>query len=151
MRFTSITNTLVAGLCLMLFVGISSTTFGQCEYLSKKGYELLEPFKSDGQFHRALLTEGETAEFVSTFYAGTDYRIVGVTGPKRDSLIFKVLDSKYNLLFSNEQYDYAQFWDFKFNATGKYYIQAELMPGAGSGCVVIMIGFEPESGEKPGK
>ncbi len=74
---------------------------------------------------------------------------MGVTGPKRDSLIFKVLDSKYNLLFSNEQYNYAQYWDFKFNATGKYYIQAELMPGAGSGCVVVMIGFEPESG-KPG-
>ena len=43
--------------------------------------------------------------------------------------------------WSNDDYDYPNYWDFKFNATDRYYIQAELMDGAGSGCAVILIGF----------
>ena len=120
---------------------ISFNIFAQCEMYAKKCNPLLRPYKSDGQFHRALLTEGETAEFIATFHAGNTYRIVGCTGPHSDTLVYRLLDANYNIIFSNDDYDFPNYWDFKFNATDRYYIQAELIEGAGSGCAVVLIGF----------
>jgi hypothetical protein len=129
-------------LILFAFFIISTVgVFSQCEMYAKKCNPLLRPYKSDGQFHRALLTEGETAEFIGTFHAGNTYRIVGCTGPYSDTLIYRLLDANYNIIFSNDDYDYPNYWDFKFNATDRYFIQAELMEDAGSGCAVILIGF----------
>jgi len=116
--------------------------YSQCQMYAEKCSPTLDTYHSDGQFHRALLMEGETAEFIATFYKGNTYRIVACTGPSSDTLIYKILDSNYELIYSNEDYNYEQYWDFKFNATDKYYIQGELMPGAGSGCAVILIGFK---------
>ena len=129
-------------LTLFAFLIISTLgVFSQCEMYAKKCNPLLRTYKSDGQFHRALLTEGETAEFIGTFHAGNTYRIVGCTGPYSDTLIYRLLDANYNIIFSNDDYDYPNYWDFKFNATDRYFIQAELMEDAGSGCAVILIGF----------
>lgn len=114
----------------------------QCSSLANKALPMLKPFNSSGQYNHALLSEGETAEFQVMFYAGSKYRIVASTGPNSDTLAFNVLDEKYNLIYSNEDYNYVQSVDFAFNATAQYIIQATLREGAGSGCAVILVGFE---------
>ena len=126
----------------MMGLLMTNDTMAQCGELANKCAPLLKPYKSDGQFHRALLLEGETAEFETTFYKGNKYRIISCTGPHEDIMVFSVFDSKYNLVFSNSDYEYTQYWDFKFNATDKYIVQAELIEGAGSGCAVVLIGFK---------
>ena len=127
---------------IIISLVIAQDVYAQCQQYAEKCLPLLEPFRSDGQFHRALLREGETAEFVATFYKGNTYRIASCTCPNNDTLIYKVLDSNYQLIYTNEDYNYEQYWDFKFNATDKYYIQSELVEGAGSGCAVVLIGFK---------
>ena len=111
-------------LALVILSFVAFGAIAQCEMYAKKCNPLLEPYKSDGQFHRALLTEGETAEFIATFHAGNTYRIIGCTGPYSDTLIYRLLDANYNIIFSNDDYDYPNYWYFKFNATDRYYIQA---------------------------
>lgn len=130
------------GIIVFFVLGISSQLYAQCNFYAEKCAPKLEQYKSDGQFHGALLTEGETVEFVATFYAGTTYRVLTCTGPHSDTLVYRILDSNYNLLFSNTEFNYSQWYDIKFNATDKYYIQAELKEGAGSGCAVVLIGFK---------
>ncbi len=126
----------------LFIVALAFQSSSQCQQYAEKCSYLLEPFRSDGQFHRALLKEGETAEFVTTFYKGNIYRIVSCTGPNSDTLIFRVLDANYQQIYTNEDFGMQAYWDFKFNATDKYYIQGELKQGAGSGCAVILIGFK---------
>ncbi len=138
-------QSLILGLFLAFGLFLLPTlSNAQCGELANKCAPSLKPFKSDGQFHRALLLEGETAEFETTFYAGNEYKIVACTGPHSDTLEFSVYDSRYNLLFSNLDYDMPQEWKFKFNATDKYIIQANLTEGAGSGCAVVLIGFKED-------
>jgi len=48
-------------LALVILSFVAFGAIAQCEMYAKKCNPLLEPYKSDGQFHRALLTEGETA------------------------------------------------------------------------------------------
>ena len=134
-------------LLIGLFIGglIPLVSYGQCGELANKCAPRIKPYKSDGQFHRALLLEGETAEFETTFYAGNEYKIVGCTGPHSDTIEFSVYDSRYNLLFSNLDFEMPQEWEFNFNATDKYIIQANLTEGTGSGCAVILIGFKEDA------
>ncbi|HLG29038.1 MAG TPA: hypothetical protein VI387_02405, partial [Candidatus Brocadiales bacterium] len=131
----------VAAAALLSF-GLSLQASGQCQQYAEVCSPILKPYTSDGQFHRALLQEGETAEFAATFYKGNTYRVVACTGPDSDTLRFKVLDSNYQEIFSSDDYDYPRYWDFRFNATDRYYIQGELMEGVASGCGVILIGFK---------
>ncbi len=100
------------------------------------------PYISDGQQYRALLTEGETAEFQMTFYGGAIYRIVAATEPNEKSVIFRLYDKNRNELFSNANYNYSTYWDFKFDSTVECLIEAELPKGKTSGFVIMFIGFK---------
>jgi hypothetical protein len=127
---------------LLVAGGTANNAYGQCQQYAEICAPVLDPFTSDGQFHRALLRTGETAEFAATFYKGNTYRVVSCTGPDSDTLVFRILDSNYQEIFSSEDFDYAKYWDFKFNATDRYYIQGELMEGIESGCAVVLVGFK---------
>lgn len=126
----------------LLSLGWYADAAAQCQQYAEVCSPMLKPFTSDGQFHRALLQEGENAEFAATFYKGNTYRVVACTGPNSDTLLFKILDSNYQEIFSSDDYDYPKYWDFRFNATDRYYIQGGLMEGAGSGCAVVLVGFK---------
>ena len=119
----------------------------QCNFVANSCAPNLHPYTSDGQYYHSLLLEGETAEFKTTFYAGEEYRIVACSKDGLGSVNFSVLDANYNLIFNNSDYDDASSWDFKFNSTNDYYIQAKLVVGTGSGCAVILIGFDCHCGD----
>lgn len=100
------------------------------------------PYISDGQQYRALLTEGETAEFSMTFYGGASYRVVVASAPEDASVIFRLYDIDHNELFSNANYNNSTYWDFNFTSTVDCLIEAELPSGKESGFVIMFLGFK---------
>lgn len=98
---------------------------------------------SDGQQYRALLLSDEAAEFHTTFYGGSIYRIAACSGLSDGNLVFRLYDEDRNLLFSNSDFKNAPFWDFEVKNTISGIIEAQLDPnGATSGCAVLLIGFK---------
>ena len=101
-------------------------------------------FISDGQQYRALLLNAdEYAEFRTTFFGETTYRIAACSGTSDRNLIFNVYDQDRHLLFSSRQHQNAPYWDFKVKSTVEAIIEAQIDPARhqGSGCAVILIGF----------
>jgi hypothetical protein len=103
-------------------------------------------FISDGQQYRALLMNAdETAEFHTTLYGGTLYRIAACSGLSDGNLIFSVYDTERNLLFTNSEFKNAPYWDFKVLNTLDCVIEAKLDGNAqGSGRAVVLIGFKQQ-------
>jgi len=133
---------------LMLFLLISSASFGQCKFFTKKScMPELAPFISNGQYNGATLFEGETANIVQTFYSGQKYRLfVCVHEILGDGVYFKVLDLEGNELFTNQESREA-YWDFQVVSTQQLSIQIIIPEGESSlgikqsGCVSVLVGF----------
>jgi|ERR1043165_2263893 hypothetical protein len=119
---------------------IADTVATQC------ARHLENTFISDGQQYRALLMNSdETAEFHTTLYGGTLYRIAACSGLSDGNLIFSVYDTERNLLFTNSEFKNAPYWDFKITNTLDCVIEAKLSGGAqGSGRAVLLIGFKQQ-------
>lgn len=100
-------------------------------------------FVPDGQSYRSLIFDDQIAEFHTTFYGGSRYRIVGFSGMEKEQLVFSLYDEEDNLLFTNEEYQNAPYWDFEFESTVNGRIEAHLdLLKQTSGCAVLLIGFE---------
>lgn len=106
---------------------------------------IISTFISDGQQYRALLLNSEeTAEFHTTFFGETTYRIAACSGTSDGNLVFNIYDQDRNLLFTNRKQRNAPYWDFKVKSTLETIIEAQLDANRnpGSGCAVILIGFK---------
>lgn len=121
----------------------------QCKQFAKKTCKVgLSPYQHDGNYHAALLIEGEEAELYKTFYSDTDYRI-GVCGAGNLSDIeFKIIDSNGKVLYNNKYEDYEWKWDFNLEASQQLKIVVKVPVKEGDveepeeGCVAIMFGFK---------
>lgn len=134
-------------IALILFIGLGLIGFdskAQCDTVAQVCNEfIVKDFISDGQQYRSLLINDETAEFYTTFYGGSTYRIAACSGLTEGNLIFRIFDAERNLLFDNSSYNNAGYWDFTFNETQECTIEAQLdNSAAGSGCAVVLIGFK---------
>lgn len=99
-------------------------------------------FVSDGQVYRAFL-DNETAEFKTTLYGGSLYRIAASAGLKDNYVIFTIKDIDGNILFTNRDYKNAPYWDFKIESTVQVSVETNLDRDKKiSGCSVMMIGFQ---------
>jgi len=99
------------------------------------------PFVSDGQAYIAFL-DNEKAEFHTTLYGGSFYRIAASAGTKDDYVIFTIYDVEDNVLFTNKAHANSPYWDFKVESTIPVRIQTELdRDKKVTGCAVMMIGF----------
>jgi hypothetical protein len=106
---------------------------------------IISSYISDGQQYRALLLNSEeTAEFHTTFFGETTYRIAACSGTSDGNLIFNIYDQDRHLLFTNRNQKNAPYWDFKVKATLETIIEGQLdgNRNPGSGCAVILIGFK---------
>lgn len=131
---------------------IFATTFsvdGQCKAFAKKvGLPELGTFTHDGNYHAAILVEGEEAELYKTFYSDMDYRVAICGEAKLPNIEFKILDASKNVLYSNKDANYAKTWDFKLQSSQqlKLVLKVSSFNQAGdnpaSGCVSIMFGFK---------
>ena len=106
---------------------------------------IISTFISDGQQYRALLLNSEeTAEFQTTFFGETTYRLAACSGTSDGNLIFNIYDQDRHLLFTNRDKKNAPYWDFKVKSTLETIIEAQLdaNKNQGSGCEVMVIGFK---------
>ena|ERR1700757_2389425 len=120
-------------------------TKAQCDTIASLcAKHIIASFVSDGQLYRSLLLNPEeTAEFKSTFFGETVYRIAACSGMTDGNLIFNIYDQERNLLFTNKDYKNAPYWDFQVKSTVEVTLEAKLDPASnGSGCAVLLIGFK---------
>lgn len=99
-------------------------------------------FVSDGQVYTAFL-DREKAEFKTTFFGGSTYRIAASAGKEDAFVIFTVKDLYDNILFTNRNYKNSPYWDFKVPSTIPVKIETELdLDKKVTGCAVMLIGFK---------
>jgi hypothetical protein len=137
---------------LVLFLlGTSINADAQCKAFAKKVcLPELGNYVHDGNYHAAVLVEGEEAELYKTFYSDMEYRVAICGEEKLPNVEFKVLDSNKNVLFSNKDKDgkYTKTWDFKLESSQqlKLIVKVSSLSKPGdtpvSGCVAIMFGFK---------
>ncbi len=118
-----------------------------CEQIAKDCQVILTgkegaKFVSDGQVYTAFLDQ-EKAEFKTTFFGGSTYRIAASAGADDNYVIFSVKDMEGNILFTNRKYKNSSHWDFKVASTIPVIIETELDTDKKiTGCAVLMIGFK---------
>lgn len=101
-------------------------------------------FISDGQEYFAQLNPDRKIEFRTTFFGDNTYRIVACSNIRRSELVFSVFDTEKNLLFSNADYEFSPYWDFRFSSSVTCIIQIDIksqkfVPGY----VMMLIGYKP--------
>ena len=121
----------------------------QCKAFAKKVcLPELSHYIHDGNYHAAVLVEGEEAELYKTFYSDMEYRVAICGEDKLPNIEFRVLDSNKNELYSNKGANFAKTWDFKLQSSQqlKLVVKVSSFNQAGntpaSGCVAIMFGFK---------
>lgn len=124
----------------------ATNTSAQCDTIANICTKhIISSYISDGQQYRALLLNSEeTAEFRTTFFGETIYRIAACSGTSDGNLIFNIYDQDRHLLFTNKNQKNAPYWDFKVKSTLETIIEGQLdaNKNPGSGCAVILIGFK---------
>lgn len=136
---------------LVLFLlGTAINADAQCKAFAKKVClpELGGIYTHDGNYHAAILVEGEEAELYKTFYSDMEYRVAICGEDKLPNIEFRVLDSNKNVLYSNKDSNFAKTWDFKLQSSQQLKLVIKVssfnQPGdtPASGCVAIMFGFK---------
>jgi hypothetical protein len=134
---------------LTFIVAATLNVNAQCKAFAKKDcLSLLTPFTHDGNYHAAVLVEGEEAELYKTFYSDMEYRVAIVGEGKLPAVEFKIVDENKNVLYSNKDRDYAKTWDFKLESSKqlKLVVNVTTFNKSGeipaNGCVAIMFGFK---------
>jgi len=131
-------------LAIIVFnVNAQCKAFARNECLPK-----LSPYTHDGNYHSAVLVEGEEAELYKTFYSDMEYRVAIMGEGKLPNVEFRVLDDNKNVIYSNKDNNYAKTWDFRLEASKQLKLVIKVLnnskPGdtPASGCVAIMFGFK---------
>ncbi len=124
------------------FLGTNSINSQEEALLNNCTENIKSPFIVSGQPFKAFITEDEVAEFHTTFFAGSTYRIVACSS-KEQNIIFSVYDKERNLLFTNESFDNAAYWDFKVEGSLECIVEAKLdHEKSTSGIALLLVGFK---------
>jgi hypothetical protein len=140
-RILSVITLLLAAFAFNL--NAQCKAFAKSECLPK-----LSPYVHDGNYHSAVLVEGEEAELYKTFYSDMEYRVAIIGDNKLPNVEFRVLDDNKNVVYSNKDNNYAKTWDFRLESSKQLKLVVKVLnnskPGdtPASGCVAIMFGFK---------
>lgn len=136
---------------ILLVLSASVNVNAQCKGFAKKMCKLeLMPYIHDGNYHAAVLTEGEEAELYKTFTKGQKYRLAVCNADVLPKIEFKIYDAYKNVLFDNTEHNMANVWDFELESSQQLKIAVKVPvsnPKAEfphSGCVSIMFGLQEE-------
>lgn len=140
----------ILSVLIFLLIAGGINVNGQCKDFAKKTcIPELGSYTHDGNYHAAVLVEGEEAELYKTFYSGMEYRIAVCGGETLPQVEFIVCDADKETIYTNKDANYAKTWDFKLESSQQLRIvikvnsavsNSEGMPA--SGCVSIMFGFK---------
>jgi len=133
----------------IIILAATTNVNGQCKAFAKKVcIPELGAYVHDGNYHAAVLVEGEEAELYKTFYSDMKYR-VAITGEENlGDIEFKVLDVNKNVLYSNKDGNFSKTWDFELQSSQQLKLVVKVPPHSktgdtpASGCVSIMFGFK---------
>ncbi len=128
---------------------VTSGVNAQCKGFAKKLCKLeLQGYIHDGNYHAAILTEGEEAELYKTFYSGQNYRLAICGSEALPPIEFQVVDAYKNVLYDNKNNENGAVWDFTLESSQQLKVIVKV-PDSGqksefpnSGCVAIMFGFQ---------
>ncbi len=135
-------------IALVLLAGTVSVN-GQCKSFAKKvGIPELGAYIHDGNYHAAVLVEGEEAELYKTFYSDMKYRVAIVGEENLSNVEFTVYDATKNVIYSNKNSNFAKSWDFELQSSQQLKLVVKVPERSksgetpASGCVSIMFGFK---------
>src|SRR5665648_12082 len=106
-------------IALLIFITTANAD-AQCKAFARKVcLPELGTYIHDGNYHAAILVEGEEAELYKTFYSDMEYRVAIVGEDKLPDVEFKVLDANKNVLYTNKKdaNTYLKTWDFKLQSS----------------------------------
>jgi len=127
---------------ILSFLGTGTLDSQEEALLNNCTNNIKSPYIVSGQPFKAFITGDEVAEFHTTFFAGSTYRIVACS-LKEKQIVFSVYDSKRNLLFTNEKVDNAPYWDFKVEGSLECIVEAKLgSKDVTSGIAMLLVGFK---------
>ncbi len=134
---------------LALFLPLVS--HAQCKHFTKKHcISQLDDYKFNGQLNAAILTRGDTAELVLSFYSNQKYRLFVCNEEQLGDVTFKLLDADRNVVYESKKGE-EQIFDFQVPSTQKLILQVFVHGEKTThslefqGCVSVLIGFiEPE-------
>ncbi len=132
-------------------LGPINASKAQCKSFTKKNcLSQLSPFVYNGQLNSAVLTQGDVADLMLTFYPDQDYRVFVCYDKALGNIEFRLYDSNKSLIYSNKDNDYLPYWDFSSSETMQLILRV-IIPGktedqiaVKSGCVSILVGFKEE-------
>jgi hypothetical protein len=134
---------------LFTLFAISTAVDAQCKGFAKKLCKLeLQGYIHDGNYHAAILTEGEEAELYKTFYSGQNYRLAICGSEALPAVEFQVVDAYKNVLYDNKDHESSAVWDFTLESSQQLKVVVKVPDSAqksefpNSGCVAIMFGFQ---------
>ena len=122
----------------------SLTSYAQVVNVENQVRSYLEDsYISDGQIYRVMLNYDEEGEFDVTLFEGTQYRIAFSSTLSQSNLMFSVIDSEQNVLFTNQDFDNTPYWDLIFTSTIDCKIQVKIEDKQNrSGIAIMMIGYK---------
>jgi len=136
-------------LSLTLLSLVYSPIQAQCKGFAKKLCKIeLTGYTHDGNYHAAILTEGEEAELYKTFYSGQNYRLAICGSETLPPIEYQVVDAYKNVLFDSKQKNNTDTWDFTLESSQQLKVIVKVPVSSvkaefpNSGCVAIMFGFQ---------
>jgi len=122
----------------------------QCKHFTKKKcIPQLEEYKFNGQLNTAILTRGEEAELMLSFYSGQKYRMFVCAEEQLGDVTYQILDIDKNVIYDSEGKE-TQIFDFQVPSTQQLIVKV-IVHGEGTshelefqGCVSVLIGFITE-------
>jgi len=134
---------------LLLALMTSGEATAQCKGFAKSLCKKdLGAYLHDGNYHAAILVEGEEAELYKTFYSDMEYRVAICGADGLPPIEFTVYDATGKVLYSNKDKELSGTWDFKLEASQQLKIMVKVTTFGTrnelpvSGCVAIMFGFK---------
>ncbi|HPT12822.1 MAG TPA: hypothetical protein PLP69_09335, partial [Bacteroidales bacterium] len=117
---------------VVLAGGTGNVANAQCKGFAKSLCKKeLGAYLHDGNYHAAVLVEGEEAELYKTFYSDMEYRVAICGADGLPPIEFTIFDSTGKILYNNKGDGYKKFWDFKLEASQqlKIVVKVTTFPG----------------------
>lgn len=135
---------------VFLLGSIPFVSNAQCKgFTKKKCIPELGEYVFNGQLNTAVLTRGEEAELMLSFYSGQKYRMYVCSEEQLGDVEYEIMDIDRNIIYKSKDKENKLF-DFKVPSTQQLILHV-IVPGEGTkhslefqGCVSILVGFIEE-------
>ncbi len=130
-----------------LLLTLPLVSHAQCKgFTKKKCIPELGEYVFNGQLNTAVLTRGEEAELMLSFYSGQKYRMYVCAEEQLGEVEYEIMDIDRNIIYRSKEKE-NQLFDFKVPSTQQLILHV-IVPGEGTkhalefqGCVSILVGF----------